>query len=118
MKDLLKIARKSFGRRVGLVVGAIAVWCHPPMMPPQDKLWMTCEIHRHRHRHRHHLRRRHRHPHNAHDRWGGMRLAMLRGSSSTSSSSPTMAPLNKFDVVIVDDYGDFGYNHYRVRTRW
>ena len=72
------------------------------MMPPQDKLWMTCKTHRHHDRHRH------RHPHDDPDRWGGMRLAMLRGCSSTSSSSPTMAPLNKFDVVVdVDvDVGD------------
>ena len=34
---------------------------------------------------------------------------MLRGCSSTSSSSPTMAPLNKFDVVVdVDVDVDFG----------
>ena len=75
--NLLWIPRKSCWQRGGWIVGAIAVWCHPPMMPPQDKLWMTCEIYcHHRHRHPHLNSHRHRRCHcHCHDnRWGGMQL--------------------------------------------
>ena len=40
------------------------------------------------------------------NRWGGMQLAMLRGWSCYSSSFPTMAPLNKFDVIVDASDGD------------
>ena len=40
------------------------------------------------------------------NRWGGMQLAMLRGWSCYSSSSPTMAPLNKFDIILDPGDGD------------